>query len=81
MFNCFAVGVQRSGFSKDKRTTLAFHMKTDGTGFDFRIVFVKCVIYYRMDRRALGDRDKVTLTNSLLAPPEMKVACLSADSL
>lgn len=65
--NSFALGVQSRGFlPKDKRTKLAFHMKNDCTGFNLRIVFffcffVNCVIHHRMlNRRAPGDRDKVT---------------------
>lgn len=45
---------------------------------DFSVARLGCVIY---NRRALDDGDKVTLANSLLAPPpEMKEASLSADS-
>lgn len=44
---------------------------------DFSVARLGCVIY---NRRALDDGDKVTLTNSLLAPPpEMKEANLGAN--
>lgn len=70
VWNCFALGVESRGFAKDKRTKLAFHMKNGCSGFNLRIVFVNCVIHHRMvDRRALGDGDKVTVTDSLLGSP------------